>query len=162
MKINISFLNQDFLVDVKKTGEENLIETPFGDIKINGKFKDGLFYLKNDEKEEPIYFFLQKDDLLIQYNGKVWEFKRKEKSFEEKKEKEKFDGKIYPPMPGNVVKVIVKEGDEVDKGSPLLILESMKMEHTIFSPVKGKIKKIYAVPQTVAELSKPLIEISEQ
>lgn len=162
MKINISFLRQEFSIDLKKTGEENIIETPFGEVKINGTFKDGLFYLKKEEKEEPVYFYLQKDDLIIHYNGKIWEFKRKEKRFEEKQRVEKFDGKVYPPMPGNVVKVIVKEGDEVEMGSPLLILESMKMEHTIYSPVKGKIKKIYAVPQTVAELSKPLIEILEQ
>lgn len=161
MKINISFLEQEFLIDIKKTGEENLIETPLGEFKLEGYFKDGLFYLINNEKEIPVYFYLEKDILYIHFEGKVWEFKRKEKKFEESHKSDKFDGKIYPPMPGNVVKVMVKDGEEVEKGTPLIILESMKMEHTIFSPVKGKIKKVYAIPQTVAELSKPLIEIED-
>lgn len=159
MKMEISFLGQDFLIDLKKTGEENLIETPFGEVSIKGYFKDGLFYLKEGEKEIPVYFYIEKENLIIHFKGKVWEFKKKEKRFEEKQKSDKFDGKIYPPMPGNVVKVMVKDGEEVEKGAPLLILESMKMEHTIFSPVKGKIKKVYAIPQTVAELSKPLVEM---
>lgn len=161
MKLEISFLGQDFLIDIKKTGEENIIETPFGEVKLNGYFKDGLFYLKEKDKEIPVYFSLEKDDLIIHFMGKVWELKKKEKKFEEKHKSDKFDGNIYPPMPGNVVKILVSEGQEVEKDTPLLILESMKMEHTIFSPVKGKISKVWALPQTVAELSKPLIEIED-
>ena len=38
---------------------------------------------------------------------------------------------VVTPMPGTVVKMQVSEGDEVEKGQPLLILEAMKMEHVI-------------------------------
>jgi len=41
-----------------------------------------------------------------------------------------------------VVKVLVKEGDEVAKGQALMILEAMKMEHTIASPRAGAIARV--------------------
>jgi pyruvate/2-oxoglutarate dehydrogenase complex dihydrolipoamide acyltransferase (E2) component len=44
-------------------------------------------------------------------------------------------------MPGKVVALLAQPGQKVDKGAPLLILEAMKMEHTITAPAAGTIKK---------------------
>ena len=49
---------------------------------------------------------------------------------------------IGAPMPGLILDVIVSEGDEVQKGDKLLVLEAMKMENLIKSPGSGKIKSI--------------------
>ncbi|HVE24682.1 MAG TPA: biotin carboxylase N-terminal domain-containing protein, partial [Sporichthya sp.] len=46
-------------------------------------------------------------------------------------------GGLVAPMPGSVVRVMVAEGDTVTAGTPLLVLEAMKMEHTITSPSDG-------------------------
>ena len=51
-------------------------------------------------------------------------------------------GGLSSPMPGKVVTVLVKEGDKVKKGDLLMMLEAMKMEHKILSPVDGIVKKI--------------------
>jgi 3-methylcrotonyl-CoA carboxylase alpha subunit len=40
-------------------------------------------------------------------------------------------------MPGKVVKLLVTEGDEVTKGQPLLVIEAMKMEHTLSAHADG-------------------------
>jgi 3-methylcrotonyl-CoA carboxylase alpha subunit len=61
-------------------------------------------------------------------------------------------GSLAAPMPGKVIAVMVKRGDKVQKGAPLLILEAMKMEHTIFAPGDGEVKEIhYAAGDQVAE-----------
>jgi 3-methylcrotonyl-CoA carboxylase alpha subunit len=61
-------------------------------------------------------------------------------------------GSLAAPMPGKVIAVMVKAGDKVHKGAPLLILEAMKMEHTIFSPGDGVVKEIhYAAGEQVPE-----------
>jgi len=49
---------------------------------------------------------------------------------------------IKAPMHGTVVKVSVKVGDKVEKGTVILVLETMKMENTIESPVSGVVKEI--------------------
>ncbi len=50
--------------------------------------------------------------------------------------------KLHSVMPGIVRKLLVKEGDEVQEGDPLLLLEAMKMENEITSPVAGTVVKI--------------------
>jgi 3-methylcrotonyl-CoA carboxylase alpha subunit len=45
-------------------------------------------------------------------------------------------------MPGRVVKLMANAGDAVSKGQSLMILEAMKMEHTIVSPRDGVIERV--------------------
>ena len=46
-------------------------------------------------------------------------------------------------MPGSVVSVLVNVGDVVKKSQPLIIMEAMKMEHTIVAPLDGVVEAIY-------------------
>ena len=50
---------------------------------------------------------------------------------------------LRAPMPGKVIAVSVRAGEEVDKGAPLLVLEAMKMEHTISAPRKGVVSVLH-------------------
>jgi biotin carboxyl carrier protein len=50
--------------------------------------------------------------------------------------------KIAAPMPGKVVRLLVHEGDEVEPGSGVAVVEAMKMQNEIKSPKKGTIQKI--------------------
>jgi 3-methylcrotonyl-CoA carboxylase alpha subunit len=49
-------------------------------------------------------------------------------------------GGLTAPMPGKIVALLAQPGQKVDKGTPLLILEAMKMEHTITAPATGIVK----------------------
>jgi 3-methylcrotonyl-CoA carboxylase alpha subunit len=61
-------------------------------------------------------------------------------------------GSLAAPMPGKVIKVMTEAGAKVKKGEPLLILEAMKMEHTITAPADGVVKEIhYAAGEQVLE-----------
>jgi len=60
------------------------------------------------------------------------------------------DARLTALMPGRVVKVLAKAGETVKKGQSLMILEAMKMEHTIVSPREGVIERVaYAENQLV-------------
>ena len=50
------------------------------------------------------------------------------------------EGGLTAPMPGKVIALIADVGARVEKGAPLLILEAMKMEHTIAAPAAGVVK----------------------
>ena len=52
------------------------------------------------------------------------------------------DHSTSAPMPGLVLKILVKVGDVVHQGTPLVILEAMKMEHTIVAHSDGTVKAI--------------------
>jgi 3-methylcrotonyl-CoA carboxylase alpha subunit len=61
-------------------------------------------------------------------------------------------GTLAAPMPGKIAAVLVKQGASVEKGAPLLIMEAMKMEHTITAPAAGVVEELpYAVGDQVAE-----------
>ncbi|MFI4998371.1 MAG: acetyl/propionyl/methylcrotonyl-CoA carboxylase subunit alpha [Reyranellales bacterium] len=62
------------------------------------------------------------------------------------------EGSVRSPLPGKIIDLRVKAGDRVERGQPLLVLEAMKMEHTLTSPTDGTIKSVrYAVGEQVVE-----------
>ena len=62
------------------------------------------------------------------------------------------DAAVRSPLPGKIIDLRVKAGDSVSKGQPLLVLEAMKMEHTLSAPADGTVKSVrYAVGEQVAE-----------
>jgi biotin carboxyl carrier protein len=52
------------------------------------------------------------------------------------------DGRLTAMMPGRIVKLMAAAGDKVSKGQPLIIMEAMKMEHTIVSPRDGVVERV--------------------
>jgi 3-methylcrotonyl-CoA carboxylase alpha subunit len=61
-------------------------------------------------------------------------------------------GKLTAPMPGKVIAVTAAAGARVARGAALLVMEAMKMEHTIVAPADGVVAEVlYAVGDQVAE-----------
>jgi 3-methylcrotonyl-CoA carboxylase alpha subunit len=76
-------------------------------------------------------------------------------------EEEAHGGHLTAPMSGTVVAVLVAPGDQVDKGAPLLILEAMKMEHTIAAPSAGVVTAVnYRAGDRVTE-GADLVELGD-
>jgi biotin carboxyl carrier protein len=50
---------------------------------------------------------------------------------------------IVAPMPGKIVKLLVTEGQEVDRGQGLLVIEAMKMQNELRAPRAGRIERVY-------------------
>ncbi|KAK8763547.1 pyruvate carboxylase isoform X1 [Amblyomma americanum] len=70
-------------------------------------------------------------------------------------------GSVGAPMPGTVVDIKVKEGQEIKKGDALVVLSAMKMEMVVQAPVAGKIKKIYITKDMKLQGDDLLLEIEE-
>jgi biotin carboxyl carrier protein len=66
---------------------------------------------------------------------------------------------IKAPMPGKIIDVLIREGATVTRGEPLLILEAMKMQNEILSPVNGTVVKVSAKANTNVMKDDLLIEI---
>ena len=52
-------------------------------------------------------------------------------------------GGLTAPMPGKIISLLVQAGDTVTKGQALLVMEAMKMEHTITAPEDGKVEEVF-------------------
>ncbi|XP_031430920.1 methylcrotonoyl-CoA carboxylase subunit alpha, mitochondrial [Clupea harengus] len=66
------------------------------------------------------------------------------------------------PMTGTIEKVLVKAGDSVKKGDPLMVMLAMKMEHTIRAPKAGVIKKVFFKEGSQANRHAALVELEEE
>jgi biotin carboxyl carrier protein len=71
----------------------------------------------------------------------------------------KADGRIKPPMPGKVVEVKVKEGQRVEAGDVLVVLEAMKMQNDLKAPMAGKVARVHVHDGTNVEATTVLLEI---
>jgi biotin carboxyl carrier protein len=67
--------------------------------------------------------------------------------------------KIYAFIPGQILKVHVKEGHKVKKDEPLLVLQAMKMNNILLSPMNGVIKKVYVKAGETVPKSQILVEL---
>ena len=67
---------------------------------------------------------------------------------------------VEAPMPGNIFKVLVTEGQTVSSGDVLLILEAMKMENEIVASKSGKVTGVHVTVGQVVNAGDPLITIS--
>ncbi|MBB4930719.1 acetyl-CoA/propionyl-CoA carboxylase biotin carboxyl carrier protein [Lipingzhangella halophila] len=75
--------------------------------------------------------------LWLGYQGRTWEL-REEPAFAPIREREATgDGTVRSPMPGTVLAVPVEDGQRVTAGTPVAVVEAMKMEHTVTAPVGG-------------------------
>jgi biotin carboxyl carrier protein len=116
---------------------------------------DGRSYL--------IFIAEDKDRIFVSLGGTTRILRRpgaEERRFERGEDGAK-EGKtvVTAPMPGKVVKVNVAEKEAVRKNQTLAIVEAMKMENEIKSPLDGVVKKIYAAAGDLVDSEKPLVEI---
>ena len=68
-------------------------------------------------------------------------------------------GLISSAIPGKIVSVLVSEGDKVDSGSVVIVLEAMKMQNEIKAVIDGKVEKIMCKPGERIDANVPLMEI---
>jgi acetyl-CoA/propionyl-CoA carboxylase biotin carboxyl carrier protein len=65
-------------------------------------------------------------------------------------------------MPGTVLAVRVRAGDRVAAGTPLVIVEAMKMEHTVTAPVDGVVAQLYVHTGQQVALDEPLATVTAE
>ena len=76
--------------------------------------------------------------------------------------KNKAVGEVSAPMPGKVLDILVENGQAVEEGTPLLILEAMKMENIIKAEGQGIVTEIYTEKGATVDKGGPLLKISEE
>ncbi|MFB9835372.1 acetyl-CoA carboxylase biotin carboxyl carrier protein subunit [Actinoallomurus acaciae] len=68
---------------------------------------------------------------------------------------------VMAPLQGIVVSIDVTPGQSVPAGTPLVVLESMKMEYVVVAPVAGVVREVAAVPGALVGEDETLVAIEE-
>jgi biotin carboxyl carrier protein len=67
--------------------------------------------------------------------------------------------KIFAPMPGKIVKIMVAVGDEVTVKQPMVVVEAMKMENQVNAKAAGKVKAVNFEAGDQVDTEQPIIEL---
>lgn len=97
--------------------------------------------------------------ILVAIEGRVYEFRTAQDTRRRKSQAGGWEPDIRSPMPGKILEVRVEAGDEVQAGQSVLVLEAMKMENTLVSEGKARVKTIHVAPGEPVEVGQVLIEL---
>jgi biotin carboxyl carrier protein len=79
-----------------------------------------------------------------------------------RRRRESAEGTLASPMPGTVVKVLVRAGERVTKGQELLVVEAMKMEIKVAAPSDGVVKSVYKGEGEPCDAGETLVEVEKE
>ncbi len=109
-----------------------------------------------------ILFHASADDQVITIATESIQFTVKDISGGEALEDAGGDGVISAPMHGQLLEVLVNEGDSVTKGQKIAVLEAMKMQHEILAEVTGTVTRVHADADTQIALGTIILEIEAE
>lgn len=128
------------------------------EIEILSKSKDSIAFIFNNQeysfqlkKNDQGKVILQNQDLKnsIVYSSsqnlfdcESGQYKIEQVSRVSQNTQSEIENALYSPLPGKVIKISVKKGDQVKEGDELFRIEAMKMEHRICAPLNGTVKLI--------------------
>ncbi len=99
--------------------------------------------------------------ILVAVEGRVYEFSTAQdgRGRERKSQTGGWEPEIRSPMPGKILEVRIEQGDEVEANQTLVVLEAMKMENTLASGARARVKTIHVAPGELVELGQILVEL---
>src|SRR5258707_14058877 len=111
-----------------------------------------------DGRRYPIFAARRKDSILVAVASASFEFKPTEDS--RRRARGLAAAEIVAPMPGKVLKVLVKDGDLVEAGQPLVVIEAMKMETALAAENAAIVKHVRVEEGQSVDHGAVLIELS--
>ena len=160
MKINYEHDSQFFSVDLTPIGKSYRVDT--GETSVEAQVlsaKDGRLELFIDGRHVTAHVSSDNTRRWVTVNGRTLVFNKSAGGRKRGGGPHHAAGELTAPMPGQVRAVNVNEGDMVTKGQTLLLLEAMKMEIRIQSPLDGKVTKLFVKQGQTVEREQVLIEV---
>lgn len=158
---SLEFLINDDTVDVKIDKNGDLFKVVTGDKEFNfspaGK---NLYHVSIDGVRHLAAMVEHKGVYYVDIDSMLFELKEpSEDGFAGGEGGHGEKDKIFAPMPGKVVKILVEVGQEVTEKQPMVIVEAMKMENQVNSKAAGKVKAINFADGDQVDTESPIIEL---
>jgi biotin carboxyl carrier protein len=156
----VNVCNRDYMVDV--SDDKVAVDGKPVQASLTSLNDGGLLLLRNENRAREMHVRSQGNSAYaVMINGRHLVAQVEKGNGKARKRVEPQNaGAISAPMPGMVVNVLVKEGQRVDSGEPLVILESMKMQMQLRSPFSGQVSKVSVQNRVQVEKGTLLVQVA--
>jgi biotin carboxyl carrier protein len=121
----------------------------------------GKFLLKIDNQAQPVYAVQDSGNFYVSVNGRTLMLEKVVGSGRGSS-KHQHAGDLTSTMPGQILEVLVSEGQTVEKGQTLVIMEAMKMEMRIKAPYDGVVTHLLCAAGNTVDRGQLLVEVQPQ
>jgi 3-methylcrotonyl-CoA carboxylase alpha subunit len=112
---------------------------------------EGIFSVAFDGVRRRAHVLDHGSDISVLLDGETWRLVEID-PLAPRADEDPTAGRLTAPMPGRVTQLLVEPGSKVRRGEPLMIIEAMKMEHTVAAPAEGVVEAVrFAVGDLVEE-----------
>ena len=153
-------------VEVEINGDGDQLQASIGDEKLaieTCQLSDHLISLTVDGRLSRVFVAQDQERTYVHIGGKVIVLDNAAKETDRQRSGAGVSGAapgaITSPMPGNLIKVMVQQGDTVEEGQALVIVEAMKMENEIRSPSQGVVRSINFSVGDLVDVRVPIVEL---
>lgn len=152
--------NREYVVDV--TDDQVSVDGKPIQASLTPLNNGGLVLLRRENRARELHILPQgKSVYAVMVNGRhLIAQVEKDGCKPRKRAEQAVQGAINAPMPGMVVDVLVKEGQRVDSGEPLVVLELMKMQMQLRSPVAGQVSRVAVSSRAQVEKGTLLVQVA--
>lgn len=156
-EINLKQQEGEYILTLK--GE---LETQGRSLILNAAFATPvILQVLIDERAQFFYFLREKKEIYLHFDHHGYTFEMLEPFEVKPPAEDERKQALVTPMPGIIREILVKIGDKVESGTPLMVIEAMKIEHTIKAHHAGVVQKVFYKIGDLVEADAEVIEIQE-
>ncbi|TMQ65352.1 MAG: hypothetical protein E6K77_02865 [Candidatus Eisenbacteria bacterium] len=163
MRILLSKGSQDLEVEVEPEGSAYRVTLGDRTHRVDGVIESAM-RVRIDARPVEGWVRRQAETIVVDLHGRAFRFRirdpRAPKLARRRSLEDAARGELHAPMPGLVVLVLTHEGEEVEAGRPVVVIEAMKMQNALVAPVAGRVRSIPVTPGSAVETGQLLLAIT--
>jgi biotin carboxyl carrier protein len=163
MKILLSKGAQDLEIDVEPEGSAYRVTLGDRAHRVDGAIESEM-RVRIDARPVEGWVRRQAETIVVDVRGRTFRFRVRDplapKLSRRRSLEDAARGELHAPMPGLVVLVLTHEGEEVEAGRPVVVVEAMKMQNALVAPVTGRVRSIPVTPGSAVETGQLLLAIT--
>lgn len=152
--------SQRLRIDVQKNGQGDIVKFESAEHEMScEELRPGALVLRSGPNSFRARVVRQKDRIYVWLSGRTFEFQIPSADEAGSHGAEK-SPEVRAPMPGTLIKLLVTEGDAVEEGQVVAVLEAMKMEHQLRAPLAGTVQKISGAVGSIIDADAVIVALA--